>query len=1210
MENQKSQIAQREEEVLKFWKENNIFQKTLDKKFSGFLSFLRKSKEYIFFEGPPTANGKPGIHHLEARAFKDAIPRYKTMCGYHVRRKGGWDTHGLPVELQVEKKLNLNSKKAIEDYGIADFNKECKESVWEYTDLWSKFTDRIGYWVDQKNPYVTYHNDYIESVWNVVKEADKKNLLYRDYKVVPWCPRCGTALSSHELAQGYEDVKDLSVYVKFKLTKASSDTLAQVLGRGEREPVPDHSQEYTDSASYTYILAWTTTPWTLPGNVALAVGEDIDYVKIRVNTKASSDTLAQVLGRGEREPVPDHSKKYADETFIIAKERLSAIDGEYEIVSEFKGKDLIGLEYEPLYSFLKDNIDGEEAKKLNKAYKVYGASFVTIEDGTGIVHTAVMYGQDDFELGNKIGLPKYHLVGLDGKFLKGTEFLENRFVKDEDVAIDIIKDLAHRGILYKKEKYEHPYPFCWRCKTPLIYYARDSWYIKTTSLKNKMIEENQKINWEPSYIKEGRFGEWLKDIKDWAISRERYWGSPLPVWTCDKCNKKEIIGSIEDLKSKTKKSGNRYFIMRHGEAENNVIEDFDYKNDDNAHLTENGKNQATKSIKKFNNKIDVIFSSPFSKAKETSNIVCEKIGFSCNDIIYDNRLKEMKIGNAFQGKSKQEFREYYNYKYLDHLSDRTSDGESFIDVIKRIGSFLTEIENKYSNKNIFIVAHGILGRALDFVVNNLSLENISSQSSPFIGLNNGEIKEFNFCILPRNENYELDLHKPYIDEVSLTCNCGGKLERTKEVMDVWLDSGCMPFAQDHYPFENKKFVEKHYPADFICEAIDQTRGWFYTLHAVGNIMGKGRAYNNVICLGHILDAKGKKMSKSIGNVVDPWEMMDRYGADTIRLWMYSVNQPGESKNFDEKTVSELHGKVFNLLYNVLTFYELYRDKNIENFNKLPKSNNILDKWIISKLSLLIKDCTEKLDNYKLLEPVRDIRDFIDNLSTWYLRRSRERIKNGDIEAKQTLYFILKTLAKVMAPFTPFASEYIWQKLKTDNDKESVHLESWPKPLSVNREIINEMQETREAVTLGLQARQKNNIPVRQPLSKIIISDKKLKEEYIEILKEELNIKNVEFSENKEQKVILDTEINEELKQEGNYRELVRAIQDLRKKNGFNPSDIVTLEILTSEDGKKLINEFKNELLKTVVVKDIFIKDNDGEEIKIDNIVFKVSLVKN
>jgi isoleucyl-tRNA synthetase len=1147
----KSQSALREEAVLEFWKEKDIFKKSLEKPTT--------KGEYIFYEGPPTANGNPGLHHLEARAFKDAIPRYKTMQGFHVNRKGGWDTHGLPVEIQIEKKLGLSSKKAIEEYGIAEFNKQCKESVWQLLGTWNKFTERIGYWVDQENAYVTYHNDYIESVWNVIKEANNKKLLYKDYKVVPWCPRCGTGLSSHELAQGYQDVKDLSVTAKFKI-------------KGEEN---------------TFILAWTTTPWTLPGNVALAVGEKIDYVKI------------------EKE----------NEFYILAKSRLSIVEGEYKIIKEMKGKDLIGLEYEPLYPYLSNTISDQEKPKLEKAFKVYNADFVTTEDGTGVVHTAVMYGQDDFVLGNELGLPKHHLVGLDGKFFTGTDFLEGRFVRDEEVAVDIIKDLAHRGLLFKKEKYEHSYPHCWRCKTALIYYARDSWYIRMTSLRDEMVKENEGINWEPSYIKEGRFGEWLKDIKDWAISRERYWGTPLPIWLCNECKKIEVLGSIDEIKSKTKKSGNKYFVMRHGEAENNLGDVISTSLESKAHLTENGRKQVEESVNGLKNKkIDLIISSPLLRAKETSIIAAEVLGVDKGSILFDDSLREMVLPD-YEGKTWIEY--HTEFPNMVEFFYKTREGnESWNDMKIRTMNFLYEIENKYENKNILISTHG--GPAWLAIAGTMGLTAQESLDmlKDFNYLKNAEVRELDFTPVSHDENFELDLHKPFIDEVSLICSCGGNLKRAKEVMDVWLDSGAMPFAQSHYPFEGK---EIEYPADFISEALDQTRGWFYTLHAVGCIMGRGKAYKNVICLGLLLDAKGKKMSKSLGNIVDPWMMMDKYGVDTLRLWFYSVNQPGEAKNFDEKTIAELHSKVFNLLYNVLAFYELYRDKNLETSQErfLKESSqepflvkNVLDLWIIARLQELTENSTKQLDNYTLLEPVRAVREFIDDLSTWYLRRSRERIKDGDVEAKKTLYFVLKTLAKLMAPFTPFASEDIWQKLKNESDEESIHLTLWPvlEKDSSSGQIIKEMKEVREVVTLGLQGRQKAGIPVRQPLNKLIATKYKISDEYIEILKDELNIKNVQFIEGEEQKIELDVHITEDLRLEGQYRELVRAIQDERKKKGLNPSDLVTLVVGTNVEGQEFITKFKTELMKTVSAKEVEIKENDGLEIKIGELIFIISLL--
>lgn len=1152
--NQKSQSALREEKVLKFWKENDVFKKSLEKD--------SPKGEYVFYEGPPTANGKPGIHHLEARAFKDVIPRYKTMRGYHVRRKGGWDTHGLPVELQVEKKLGLTSKKAIEEYGIAKFNQDCRESVWEYTDLWEKFTERIGFWVDQKNPYVTYHNNYIESVWNVIKEADKQKLLYKDYKVVPWCPRCGTGLSSHELAQGYVDVKDLSVYAKFKV-KVKSD-------------------------KEVFIIAWTTTPWTLPGNVALAVGKDIEYLWM----------------------------KKENEILIVAEKRKEIIGDGYEIVDSMFGEQLIGLEYEPLYPYLENTISDTEKTKLEKAFQVYNADFVTTEDGTGVVHTAVMYGQDDFVLGNEIGLPKHHLVGLDGKFLAGTDFLEGRFVRDEEVAVDIIKDLAHRGLLFKKEKYEHSYPHCWRCKTALIYYARDSWYIRMSSLRDKLVKENEDINWEPSYIKEGRFGEWLREIKDWAISRERYWGTPLPVWSCNECKKIEVLGSIEDIKSKTKKSGNKYFIMRHGETECNVRGEVSstVNNDDN--LTEKGKEQVIKTAEELKNKkIDFIITSPFVRTRETVELLAGIIGYDKEKIVYDDRLHEMSVP-MYEGKKWAEYHKDFP-KTVKNFNEAPEGNESYEDVRRRSMSFLYDIEIKYAGKNILVVTHGSPVWQMFSEVNGLTTEEslgIVSSNKNFNYLSNGEFVELPFVPLSHDEKYKLDLHKPFIDEVELVCDCGGKLERTKEVMDVWLDSGTMPFSQDHYPFENKDLVEKNYPADFISEALDQTRGWFYTLHAVGIIMGKGKAYKNVICLGLLLDANGKKMSKSIGNVVDPWAMMDKYGVDTLRLWMYAVNQPGESKNFDEKTVSELHNKVFNLLYNVLAFYELYRDIEVESNNEQVVSKNILDQWIVVRLYELIESIKNNLDNYKLLEPVRAIREFIDDLSTWYLRRSRDRIKEGDVDAKNTIYYVLKTLIKLMAPFAPFTTEDIWQKLKNEDDEESVHLAPWPMSTSdmdnIDKNILGEMEKVRKIVSLGLQARQKSGIPVRQPLIAIKLKNYDLDKEYTKIIKEELNIKMVITDEKMTEELEINTEITEELKKEGQYRELLRAVQDMRKKNGLNPNDVVTLYIETNVGGQELINSFdEEEFKKTIGAKEIKIKENDGTEIKIDEFVFKIAIEK-
>lgn len=896
----KSDVAKREEEILAFWKERNIFKKTLAKK--------SPRGGFIFYEGPPTANGLPGIHHLESRAFKDAIPRYRTMRGYHVRRKAGWDTHGIPVELEVEKKLGFKSKKDIEAYGVAKFNEKCKESVLQYIDEWKRFTDRIAFWVDHDDTYFTFDNNYIESVWNIIKKAHERKLLYKDYKVVPWCPRCETALSSHEVAQGYEDnVSDPSVYVKFKL-------------RGLDE----------------YLLAWTTTPWTLPGNLALAVGHDVSYVKVE--------------SKGTK--------------LWLARERLSAIFPGAKTLDEKRGSELVEREYEPLFPYYAQSLPREQNEALKNAYKVYAADFVSTEDGTGIVHTAVMYGADDFELGTKVGLPKRHLVGEDGKFLSAAGEFAGKFVKEADK--EIITNLERRELLFKQETIKHTYPFCWRCKTPLLYYARDSWYLKMSAIKADLIQENRNVHWEPEHIREGRFGEWLRELKDWAISRSRFWGTPLPIWECAECKRVDVVGSFAELKEKA-------------------------------------------------------------------------------------------------------------------------------------------------------------GR------------------------------------VPR------DVHRPYIDEIVYTCgSCKGDMRRVPEVLDVWFDSGAMPFAQDHYPFGTKEIP---YPADYICEAIDQTRGWFYTLHAVGGIMKRGKAFRNVICLGHILDAKGKKMSKSLGNIVEPNEMLEKYGADALRYFMYTVNAPGDSKNFDERTADEILKKHLGRLDNVLAFYTLYQDNTARSMG----SAHVLDRWILARLDEFIRQTTEGYENYKLDTAVRPIGDFVDDLSTWYVRRSRARFKQNTQDkqaALATLRHVLHSLSLLMAPAMPFFAEYLFRAVCESGDAESVHLSEWPRPRrkgfleqvfhSKGDSVLVNMASARAIVSSALELRDEAKIKVRQPLQKLTVKNQELSEEFLSLIREEVNVKEIVLG----TEMALDTAITSELKEEGIIRDAIRLVQDARKVAKMRPGEhgSVTIEV--------------------------------------------------
>jgi len=1140
----KSQSALREEEVLQFWKEKDIFKKTTQKD--------APSGDFVFYEGPPTANAKPALHHLEARAFKDVIPRYKTMQGYHVARRAGWDTHGLPVELQIEKALGLESKKDIEKYGVAAFNKACKESVFTYIKDWEIFTDRMGYWVDKKSAYYTFNSSYMESLWHIVGEINKRGLLYKDYKVVPWCPRCGTGLSSHELAQGYQDVKDLSVYAKFRISPeqfSQSSDFANKLAPDIRELL---------STTPSYILAWTTTPWTLPGNVALAVGENIDYVIVKVG----------------------------EENFILAKEKLSLIEGDYDIFSEIKGSDLVGLEYEPLYPYLKTEAEKKGLDTI-KAFKVYTADFVTTTDGTGIVHIAPMYGADDFDLGTKMGLPKFHTVNEGGHFISGTNFLEGRFVKDESVAVDIIKDLAHRGQLFKKEKYEHSYPHCWRCKTPLLYYARDSWYVRMSELRDDLLKANDAVNWEPEHIKNGRFGEWLREVKDWAFSRERYWGTPLPVWESVDGDR-VVVDSIDTLKKLSATSQNKYFVMRHGQTDHNVRQEWNTKITNPDPLTDLGIQQIKDVANNFSSDIDVIITSPFSRTKESAQIFKETKGINI-EIVEDSRIAEWNVGKEFDGKP---FSKYFEVRNVneDRYGFKAPDGESYIDVLKRAGEFIYDLESKYKGKKVLIMTHGAVARALELHSVGVSFDSLYKNTRDYKNFENADLREIDFVPLPHNENFELDLHKPYIDEVELYKD-GKKLTRVKEVMDVWFDSGGMPFAQEHYMGEGTL----SYPADFISEAIDQTRGWFYTLLAVGVLMNRESPYKNVICLGHLLDKDGKKMSKSIGNIVEPFEQMDTFGADAVRWWMYSVNAPGESKNYDPKSVAEINNKVFNLFNNVLSFYELYRDKELEllNTNYSPLTTHVLDKWILARLNQTLAEVTNSLDAYDIFRPTRALRDLIDDISTWYLRRSRDRIKDGEKQAKQTLYYVLKNTAQAMAPFAPFFAEYVWQKLKLDSDVESVHLAVWPELVESEKlkveSIIDEMQKVREICTTGNSIRKKENVPVRQPLGVFTINAKNL-EDYYSLIIEELNVKNVVVG----NEITLDLAITPELKLEGEYRELVRLIQDMRKEKGLTPQDEISL--ILPEKYAEIFAKFGEELKKVVGASEVSVQ---GENIVIN-----------
>ncbi|MEK7537084.1 MAG: class I tRNA ligase family protein [Patescibacteria group bacterium] len=1172
-------LPRTEEEIQKFWEANKVFEKTLENR--------KRGKKFVFYEGPPTANGLPHIGHFLTRAFKDLFVRYKTMRGFFVPRRAGWDTHGLPVEIEVEKELGLKSKKEIEKYGIAKFNKKARESVWRYKGEWEKFSKRIGFWLDFDNPYITYANDYIETLWHIVKQFDKKKFLYQGHKVLPWCPRCGTTLSSHEVALGYESITEDSVYVKFKVTGY------------ERSPI--------------YLLAWTTTPWTLPGNVALAVGKDITYVKGFVPNKEEI------------------------EFYIFAKDQLPKINeilGEdLNIVTEFPGGELVGWEYEPLF----------EVKKLksNKSYKIYPADFVNTEEGAGVVHTAVMYGEDDYQLGEKVGLPKHHTVDKEGKFTEDVPEFAGRFVKDAEK--DVIAYLKNKNLLFKVEPYTHDYPFCWRCKTPLLYYATDSWFVKTTAVKKQLIANNKKINWIPPYIKEGRFGQWLKEVKDWAFSRDRYWGTPLPIWHCqigrskklkvksknsdnNGCGNYLVIGSLEELEKHRYQKPNRYHIIRHAESTKNIegreINSVKLESD-KYDLTEKGINQARKLAKDLKNeKIDLIFSSPFLRAERTAGIIAEELGLKEK---VDHRLKEIDHGSVCEGKDYFACIPKGQYPNKDFNTKFGPDGESRNDVRKRVFDFIKETESKYEDKNILIVSHGDPLWLMEGISKNLGEEELfSAKKNQILGIKDnafklikfGEKRVLVFGNYPRDEFGNPDLHRPYIDEVLLKCpNCGGgtlsvpdshaqrgEMKRVPEVIDVWFDSGAMPFAS-----------RPDFPADFITEGVDQTRGWFYTLLAVSTLLGKSNPYKNVISLGHVLDKDGKKMSKSLGNVIKPDYVIDKFGADISRWWFYGVNQAGESKSFREEELKEITNGFVRVIINSLRFWQLYKgsSKAKINFHDLKNKNslNLLDRWLLSKWNSLVDLVTKSLDKYDATTASREIEKFvIEDLSNWWIRRSRDKFQvQQGASQEDLLRFVLLELSKLIAPFAPFLAEYLYKELHhgVKLDVASIHFHNWPKADKklIDEKLEKEMELVREIVSLGLAARKDAGIKVRQPLASLEVSkfqSFKVSEELLNLIKEEVNVKDIEFkslkfkeTDKEELSVVLDTEISPALRAGGWVREFIRIIQDARKDVGYEYDQKVRAYWFTED--KSLAEAIKREekfIVQKTVLKELRQSNHD------------------
>jgi len=1150
----KSETAEREEKILDFWQREKIFEKTFTKD--------APLGNFVFFDGPPFATGLPHYGHILAGTIKDVIPRYQTMKGKRVLRRWGWDCHGLPIENLIEKELGLKTKKDIETLGVGRFNQAARNAVMRYRDEWTKIIPRMGRWVDMGNDYKTMDKTYTESVWWSFKTLNEKGLVYKGFKTMQICPRCGTTLSNFEVNQGYKDITDISVYVKFELVD---------------EPG-------------TFLLAWTTTPWTLPGNVALAVGADVEYVKVKKGAVS----------------------------YVVAKDLVEKVlkDG-YEIVNKLTGSDLVGKAYKPIFDYY--NTDTLEHKE--NAWKVYAGDFVTTDAGTGIVHIAPAFGEDDLTLGQKYSLPFIQHVGFDG-IIKSevTDFAgldakpknnDNEKDAHQKTDIEVIKVLAGKGVLFSKEKIIHSYPHCWRCETPLLNYATSSWFVKVTDLKEKMFALNEKVQWIPETIGSGRFGKWIEGARDWSVSRARYWGAPLPVWESAD-GERLYVGSVSELKSHIEKRNN-FFLVRHGESEGNASGDKISSNPlHNDPLTELGQKEAREAGARLkdlagegNKKIDVIITSPFVRTKETARIIAETIGYA-EEIIEDSRLVEINTG-SFDGKPWSEFMAQFasaKERFTKHIDG----AENWEDARKRACEFMYDINARYEGKNILIVSHGAPLHLITLASLGYSTEEIIEHyyDDAFM---NAEIKEVDWRNLPHNEDSEIDLHRPYIDDIVLTSTKDQPMRRVSEVFDTWYDSGSMPFAQQHYPFENKEIFEGSnsplFPADFIAEGLDQTRGWFYTLLVLGTGLFERSPYNNVIVNGLVLAEDGRKMSKSLKNYPDVMDVVNTYGADAVRYYMVaSPIVKAEDLNFSTTGVDEVHKKITGKLVNILSFYEMYKKDTLE-----KGEATILDQWIMSRLNELRDEVTKSLDLYELDRASRPILEFIDDFSTWYVRRSRDRFKSDDALVSGTALwytgYVLREISKIMAPFMPFIAEHVYQAVRTEGDTESVHLSSWPVVGEVHSALLTDMQKVREVVSNALQVRSKANIKVRQPLASLVVKQD-FNEELRAIIADEVNVKEVASDPSMTAELELDTTLTPDLIEEGIARDIIRAIQDARKKEDLTPNQSVALSM--SGIGTEFLNRWGEMIQKPTGVTSIEVVETSGAHtLTLDNLSISFSL---
>lgn len=1155
---EKSEVALREEEIQAFWEERDIFNKSVTKD--------APNGDYVFYDGPPFATGLPHYGHILAGTIKDAIPRFWTMNGYRVARKWGWDCHGLPLENLIEKKLGLATKRDIEDYGVKNFNEAAREAVLEYRDDWKRIIPRLGRFADMENDYRTMDATYTESVWWVFSELNKKGLVYEGFKSMHLCPRCGTTLSNFEVNQGYKDIKDIAVTVKLPLVDEEN----------------------------TSLLVWTTTPWTLPGNFAAAVHNDVVYVKVKLRT---SDVLSR------------------EEFVILAKERLAQLGTEgYEIVDEFKGSKLVGRSYLPPFDFWQKR---EVAGKEN-AWKIYHADYVEIgAEGTGAVHLAPAYGEEDMNLAKEHNIPIAHHVDESGRFMDFVEGFECRLVKpkDDDDAgithldadIEVVRALNAKGVLFKKENVTHSYPHCWRCDTPLLNYATTSWFVRVTDIKDKLVEENNKVRWVPEHVGSNRFGKWLEGARDWAVSRQRYWGAPLPIWRNPETKDYKVLGSLAELTALAKKSGNKYFVMRHGEAESNTTGFSSTKLEAKNPLTQKGVKEVESAAKALaGEKITMIIASPFERAKQSVEILAKELGVPANKVVYDERLGEIQLG-VMDGVNMEGYHAFLS-EGPDWWSRKPEEGESWSEVKNRVGEFIYEIDSKYQNERVLIVAHNSPLRMLSMVADGKKLDSNFDHDDAGKRFNTGETRSLSFIPVPHNDNYELDYHRPYIDDYEVFAEDGTKLERVKDVFDCWFESGSMPYGQYHYPFENKDRFEKElFPANFIAEGLDQTRGWFYSLMVLGVALFDRSPYQNVIVNGLIMAEDGRKLSKKLQNYSEPTNLADRVGADSMRFYLLSSPVVrAEDINFSDREVEDLQRKNIGRLHNVLAMYEMFSDGT----SASDDSDNVLDRWIIARLRQLIAESTEGFKNYELDKATRPITDFIDDLSVWYLRRSRERLKGEDEADKKlalaTLRFVLRQLSLVMAPSMPFYADYLWRKVKEEDDAESVHLASWPEVKDTDPVVLGEMSLVREFVTAALEARTKAGTKVRQPLAKITLNIE-MEPEYANIIADEVNIKEVVFDANSTERVVLDTKITPELKMEGDARDFIRSVQEMRKQKGLAPQDRISLKIQTSDGGQEIVKTFEAEIKRVVGADSIDFTNAEGEEITAGDHSFTVEL---